>query len=137
MLGTHVHKAVRVLQRAKLLWHGTSVYNGHLRGPVPLTPVAERLAAELSLPVFTTLVCRDRGSKPDLPHAMRTLYLYANCKVNKFTLKVRYIVCCLIYSVFLETIKNITRHNCGVFLKSRISPLKYSKPFITVLKQCM
>ena len=26
------------------------VYNGHLRGPVPLTPVAERLAVELSLP---------------------------------------------------------------------------------------
>ena len=30
-----------------LLWHKTSVYNGHLRGPVTLTPVAERLAVEL------------------------------------------------------------------------------------------
>ena len=29
---------------------GTSVYNGHLRGPVTLTPIAERLAGELSLP---------------------------------------------------------------------------------------
>ena len=28
--------------------------NGHLRGPVTLTPIAERLAVELSLPVFTT-----------------------------------------------------------------------------------
>ena len=27
-----------------------------------LTPVAERLAVELSLPVFTTYVCRDQGS---------------------------------------------------------------------------
>ena len=29
-----------------LLWHGASVYNGHLRGPVTLTPIAERLAVE-------------------------------------------------------------------------------------------
>ena len=37
-----------------LLCHGASVYNGHLRGPVTLTHIAERLAIELSLPVFTT-----------------------------------------------------------------------------------
>ena len=45
-----------------LLGHGTSVYNGHLRGPVTFTPVAERLAVELPLPmlpVLTTEVCRD------------------------------------------------------------------------------
>ena len=28
-----------------LLWHVASIYNGHLRGPVTLTPIAERLAA--------------------------------------------------------------------------------------------
>ena len=32
-----------------LQWHGAFVYNGHLRGPVTLTPIAERLAVELSL----------------------------------------------------------------------------------------
>ena len=37
------------------MWHGTSVYNGHIRGPVTLTPIAERLTVELSLPVLTTL----------------------------------------------------------------------------------
>ena len=37
-----------------LLCHGASVYNGHLRGPVTLTPTAEHLAVKLSLPVFTT-----------------------------------------------------------------------------------
>ena len=37
-----------------LLWHGTSVYNGHLRGPVTLTPITERLAVDMTLPVFTT-----------------------------------------------------------------------------------
>ena len=36
------------------LQHGPTVYNGHLRGPVTLTPVAERLAVKLSLPVLTT-----------------------------------------------------------------------------------
>ena len=34
--------------------HGSSVYNGRLRGPMTLTSIAECLAAELSLPVFTT-----------------------------------------------------------------------------------
>ena len=32
-----------------LLWHGTSVYNGHLREHVNLTPLAQRLAVKLSL----------------------------------------------------------------------------------------
>ena len=45
-----------------LLWHGESVYNGHLRGPVSLTPTAERSAVELSLPVLTTQVCRGSDS---------------------------------------------------------------------------
>ena len=49
-----------------------------------LTPVAESLAVELLhvLPVFTTRICRDRGSIPDLPHARRTLYLYATAAVR-------------------------------------------------------
>ena len=38
-----------------LLWHGASVYNDHLRGPVTLTPIAELVAVELSLPVFYDL----------------------------------------------------------------------------------
>ena len=38
----------------RLLWHGTSVYNCHLREPVSLTPIVEHLAVELSLPVLTT-----------------------------------------------------------------------------------
>ena len=37
-----------------LLWHGASVYNSRLRGPVKLAPIAERLGLKLSLPVFTT-----------------------------------------------------------------------------------
>ena len=38
-----------------LLWHGASVYNGQLRGPVTLAPNAERLAVELSLYSFNDL----------------------------------------------------------------------------------
>ena len=34
------------------LWHGASVYNGHLNGPVTLTLIAEVLAVGLSLPFF-------------------------------------------------------------------------------------
>ena len=52
-----------------LVRHGPTLYNGHLRGPVTRTPVAKRLAVELLLPVFTTMVCRDRESNPDLTHA--------------------------------------------------------------------
>ena len=37
-----------------LLWHETSAYNGHLRGPVTLTPNAERFVVELSLTDLTT-----------------------------------------------------------------------------------
>ena len=36
-----------------LLWHGTSVYNGHV--PLSIYAVAERLLVELSLPVFYDL----------------------------------------------------------------------------------
>ena len=42
-----------------LLWHGATVHNGHLREPLTLTPITEHLTLELSLPVFTTKVCRD------------------------------------------------------------------------------
>ena len=49
-----------------LLWHGASVYNGHLQGPKTLTPIAERLAVELSRPIFTTKVGRgwDLNTQP-------------------------------------------------------------------------
>ena len=37
-----------------LVWHRPYFYNDHIRGPATDTPIAERLAVELSLPVFTT-----------------------------------------------------------------------------------
>ena len=37
-----------------LLCHGACIYNCQIQGHVTLTPIAERLAVELSLPVFTT-----------------------------------------------------------------------------------
>ena len=39
-------------QTNKLTKHRASIYNGHLWGPVTLTPIAERLAVELSLRVL-------------------------------------------------------------------------------------
>ena len=46
------------------LWHGASLYNGHLRGPVKHT-YCQALAVQLSLPAFTQ-VCRgwDSTSHP-------------------------------------------------------------------------
>ena len=43
---------VKFVSLPHLLWHGASIYNGHLRGSMTLTPVDEHLAVELSLPVF-------------------------------------------------------------------------------------
>ena len=55
---------------SQLLWHRTSVYNGHLRGPVSLTLNAKHIAVKLSLPVLTTWVCRGRDSNTQ-PSACR------------------------------------------------------------------
>ena len=38
-----------------LLYHGTSVYNGHLRGPISITSAVEHLEVELPLPVYIWL----------------------------------------------------------------------------------
>ena len=56
---TIVGEGLQILTYAGHLWplssessltcHGESVYNGHFRGPVTLTPIAELLAEELSL----------------------------------------------------------------------------------------
>ena len=66
----------------KLLGHGLTLSNDHLRGLVTLTPVAERLALELTLPILNTEVCPDRGSNPHLPHALRTLTTTPQCRLN-------------------------------------------------------
>ena len=54
------------LSVSNLLWYGAYVCNGHFQGPVTLTPSAERLVVELSLPVFTTKICRgwDSNTQP-------------------------------------------------------------------------
>ena len=44
----------RFFSVSHLMWHRASVSNGHLLGPVTLAHIAEHLAVELSLPVFTT-----------------------------------------------------------------------------------
>ena len=53
-----------------LLLHEASVSNGHLRGPLTLTPIAERLTVELKIPILTTYVCSDWDSNSQ-PSACR------------------------------------------------------------------
>ena len=51
-----------------LLWHGPSVYYAHIQGPITLSPFAERLPEELSLPVFRLWSVATGDRNPDLPH---------------------------------------------------------------------
>ena len=86
MLGTHGHCAVSVLKLATPTVTRGILHNGHLRGPVTLIPVAERLAVELSLPVFTTYVCRSVAiccylTNKDVPQPLLM------CLATAFTLK--------------------------------------------------
>ena len=61
-----------------VLLHGASIYryNGHLRGPATLAPVAEHLAVELSLPVFTTKFRFGWDSNTQLANAQTNCYLF-------------------------------------------------------------
>ena len=61
MFGTYWRSAVR-FSVPYLLWQVASVYNGHLRGPKTLTPITERSAVEISLPVLITYVYRGGDS---------------------------------------------------------------------------
>ena len=69
--------AIELWVRSHLLCHGTSVYNGHLWGPVTLAPVTVRLEVELPLPVLTTLIVAVSIRTPSLPHARLTCLLTA------------------------------------------------------------
>ena len=54
----------------------TSVYRGHLRGPVSLAPVAELLAVELSLTDLTSAKAGIRT--PNIPHVCLSIYMYTH-----------------------------------------------------------
>ena len=64
----------------RLLWHEAPVYNGHFRGPVTLTPFAEHLAVELSLPVFTTLIYCDWDSNIHPSAYVATALTHCKCQ---------------------------------------------------------
>ena len=88
-----------------VLWHGTSVYNGQLWGPVTLTPIAESFAGELTLPFFTTWVCRGRDLNTKLSACE------ANALAHCFTAAV--IGCILFWvtykviTIFQEELRNV------------------------------
>ena len=97
-----------VFSAPHLLWQGTSIYNGHLRGPVTLTTAAERLAVELSLPVLMTLVCRGWDLTPNLPHFFFSV----------LTLMFLIILHCIyVYNFHISSIENIF-HDRGSLINS-------------------
>ena len=87
MLGIYSYWAARFLSVPHRLRHRTFVYNGHLRGPVTLTPIAERFAysgaitacfydLDLSLLGFEHPTFRLRGqrSNSQRPHRCFSTY---------------------------------------------------------------
>ena len=112
----------------RLLWHGTSVYNGHLWGPMTLTPVAERLAVELSQAVLTTKVCRSRDSNTQ-PFA---------CDANALTDRATALLRCKHTNGW-----NRTMHWCNFIQKCinffilHVTPDLYESSKITRKKKCM
>ena len=83
-----------------LFWHGASVYDSHLRGPLTLRPFAERLVVELSLPDLSpqgfehpTFCLRSERSNP-LHHRRGhkwMINLVHNVSKNRTTLCTQYI----------------------------------------------
>ena len=67
------------------LWHGPTVYNSHRQGPVTLTPVAEYLAVELSLPVlrwygtYCNIYKDERILKSNYDHHFKNFKIYYIC----------------------------------------------------------
>ena len=59
------------------------LYNDHFREPVTLTPIAEQLAMELSLPISTTRVCHnwDLNNQPSACQA-KALTHCATARLN-------------------------------------------------------
>ena len=91
------------------LRHGPTVYNGHLWGPVTLTPVAERLAVELSLPVFLRLGSVATGYWTPISRMrdfiMKYRYLHCTCS-EKFK------ICCVLWKLSHKR-KTIIGINCS------------------------
>ena len=80
MLATHSHWAVRYISVQHLLWYVLSVYNGHLRGPMTLSPLTERLAVELSLPILNNDIGLSRpGIEPRFPACKANALPLSHC----------------------------------------------------------
>ena len=80
ILGTHGHSQWEFFNVPHLLWHKLIVYNGHIRGPVTLTPVAERLAVELSLGTcFNDVTAAVKYEKFRVPVNQTRQFLFLFC----------------------------------------------------------
>ena len=95
MLSTHgLIEQWGFLYLPHLLRLGPTVNNGHLKGPVTLTPVAERVAVELSLPIYD-LGLSWPGIEPQSPaceanalplrHRGSNIYMKCPSKLNVWT----------------------------------------------------
>ena len=89
----------------QLLWHGASVYNDHLRELVTLTPVAEVLAVELSLPVLMMGLSRTGFKHPTFrmrgERSNRLRHRSVGNLVNKLLLIFPFTIFCFSFTMYL------------------------------------
>ena len=79
MLGTHGPWVVKFFSVPHLLWQGSSVYNGHLRGHVALTPAAERWQWSCHYLFFTTSVAAEySNTQPSMELTDCLLFAFAS-----------------------------------------------------------
>ena len=86
MLGTHGHWAIRFFGVPYLLWHGISIYIGHLRRHVILTPITERLVVELSLPFLRigSVMAGSTSGTNALTHRTTAAVDYLSLRLNTY-----------------------------------------------------
>ena len=91
-----------------------------------LTPIAELLAVELSIPVFMTHVCRDRGSNLDLRMRAlvfgRTIILICATKYLQNSISNKHQIKNQITLLFHLLMKNGSMHSICLELRMLIAP---------------
>ena len=96
-----------------LLWQGAYVYNGHLRGPVTLTPIVECLAVELSLPV---LLLRS-GIRTSLPPI--AVWSSNHCAAASTRLKCEWLKGCSRINTHLDFLNRLTKKIIKIFSRGK------------------
>ena len=126
----------RLFHSLPMKGYKASIYNGHLRGPVTLTPNAEHLSVELSLPVLTTQASRGWYSNTPPSACGAKEYLFKNVndinqKKNTLTLFLYTVI--FVYNVLKHHIQKIpTKTNYDYTVINQFSFQRKCKKWYTI-----